>query len=388
MKEEIVKKYLLFLTSLELGGAERQALNFARFLKQRGNMVIVTGLSSPGKVCDICQKDGIRYISKFKGNFVLKKFLEIANIFSFIFLKHSLWVDGISSSYLLAKYIKKNNIDICISYCSPANTILGNAKKFYKKCIYVWFQRDAGLCYEPWNYRDRALHLCDYVLANSNTGKEWIKKNHDVEATIINNGITMKEPKKSKEEWKRILDVNDSSCVCTMIANLSSTKDHMVLLKAWKHMSETKMLNNHILVFAGRFDDQYEKLHDYAKKNQIMEYVRFLGQVEDISGLLRVTTIGVFGAISEGSPNGIAECGFFSLPVIATDLPEIREVLCEDNYRFLFKAGDIYSIAKYVVELDSNEMLRHKIGQGNKEKATNLFSANVNFKHMIELLEK
>lgn len=382
-----MKRYLLFLTSLELGGAERQALNFAKYLLQRGNEVFVTGLGQPGKVCEICKNEGITCISTLNEEKIIRKILMICNILTSKVFNYTIWYDGASLSYSLAKVIKENEIDICIAYCSPANTILGNAKKFHKNCIYVWFQRDAGLCYEPIKYRDRALHLCDYVLANSKSGKEWIEKNHNIEATIINNGMIIREPQMSKEEWKKNLQIEDSNCVYTMIANLSSTKDHMVLLKAWKYMYDKKVLENRILVFAGRWDDQYDKLYDFAKENHILDYVRFLGQIEDVSGLLRATKIGVFGAISEGSPNGIIESEFASLPIIATDLPEIREVLSDENNKYLFKKGDIQAIVDNIMKMDSSETLRNKIGEKNREKVEKLFSSKENFNRMVHLLE-
>lgn len=379
--------YLLVLTSLELGGAERQALNFARYLIKNGRKVIITGISNPGKVCEICKEENITCVPILEGDAVIAGFLRSVNRVSSLVLKRTFWVEGISLSYTIAKFIKNEKIDISISYCSPANTILGCAKKFYMGCKYVWYQRDAGLCDEPVKYREQALHLDDFVFANGDSGRDWLKKNHNIEATVIHNGVVKLPPQKSLGEWRDELQIDDSKYVCTMIANLSSAKDHLILLRAWKYMRDHDMGKDVILVFAGRFDEQYEYLLHYVKENNLSGNVRFLGQVDDISGLLSITTIGVFGAISEGSPNGVIEPELHALPIVATNLPEIREVVAEENYEFLFEPESIESIVGSIMRLITDADLRHYIGKKNQEKAVKLFSAENNFKKIVDTVE-
>lgn len=379
--------YLLFLTSLELGGAERQALNFARYLMENGRRVIVVGIGQSGKVCEICKEENIVCVPLFVENTYGYKFFRVINFFISLMLKREFWDEGIALSYKIAKFIKSEKVDISISYCSPANTILGYAKKFYRKSKYVWYQRDAGLCYEPWQYRDKALRMNDYVLANAKGGQDWLKKHHNIDSMVIYNGVVMMPPEKNAEQWRKELNVDVSHHICTMIANLSSAKNHLILLKAWKYMYDRNIGKEMILVFAGRFDEQYENLLSYVKENKISEKVRFLGQVDDISGLLAVTTIGVFGAISEGSPNGVIEPALWSLPIVATDLQEIREVVAKENYEFLFEAEDVESLVNNILCLAFDEELRCFVGKKNREKALKMFSAEENFKKIVDIIE-
>lgn len=382
-----MKNYLLVLSCMELGGAERQAINFAKYLQKAGNNVTILGFGNPGIVCEMCDMENIPWLILTRGNKWLSRILSFVNLFTNKVFKIDIWPHGISVMYELAKYIKKNKYDVCISYCAYANTILGFSKKFYKNCIYVWFQRDAGIFDSTGGYQKIAIRMVDFVFANSQSGKEWIKKGYGIDATLVYNGVSLKQPQKSACEWMKILNVNNSDIVCTMVANLSGAKDHMSLLKIWKLLYELNQECHLTLVFAGRFDDQYKNLYSYAAENGLLPYVRFLGQVTDIEGLLCVTSICVFGAISEGSPNGIIESAMMGLPVVATDLPEIREIVDYGNYKYLFNKGDIESAANKILLLAEDSKLRKYLGEKNKEKAIRMFSTESNFSKLMSIIE-
>ena len=52
-------KYLLIIPSLEIGGAERQAISFARFLLDNGRCVSILSAAPLGKALDVCRDNNI-----------------------------------------------------------------------------------------------------------------------------------------------------------------------------------------------------------------------------------------------------------------------------------------------------------------------------------------
>lgn len=381
-----MKKYLLVLSNLKLGGSERQAVNFARYLKKSGREVEILGLDEPGLVNKLCEEEGIPCNMLTEGNKWVYRALRVPCFVAIRICRQPYSPVELSMICTLAKYIKVNRFDICISYCSRANTILGCCKKLYKRSKYVWSQRDAGIFDSTEGYQKIAAHNVDCIIANGNSGKEWIRQGYGLEATLVYNGVALNEAEKSVEEWREFFNAGKTDLICTMVANLSSAKDHMSLLRAWKILKkkENKRL---LLVLAGRFDDRYKMLYQYAADNDLLDNVRFLGQVEDITGLLAATDICVFGAISEGSPNGIIEAAMAGLPVVATDLPEIREVVAEENYEYLFPKDDVEMIVNNVLFLADNAEIRVDLGKKNQKKAMDMFSIEKNYKQMIEMME-
>ena len=382
-----MKKYLLVLSGLELGGAERQAINFAKYLKETGRSVTILGLTAPGRVNSICEQEKIPCVSMPAGNkktcFLLSQYNRLRKLAK----KKKIWDVGEALMIALGKYIKKEGFDVCISYCTYANTILGCTKKYYSKSIYVWYQRDAGIFDETEGYQKIAINQMDYILANGKTGQKWIQKAYGKNAILIANGIMPGTPISSRGEWRKKMAVDDATIVCTMVANLSGAKDHLSILRIWTALREKKKNSNMMLVFAGRFDDQYENLLQTVNKYKLTGQVLFLGEVSDINGLINATDICVFGAKSEGSPNGIIEACFAGLPVVATDLPEIREVLADDNYSYLFGMNEVEIATENLLKLAENKAVREQVGLANKRNVEKKFAYRENFSKIVSLVE-
>ena len=382
------KKVLLILPTLEIGGAEKQALNLAQYLINRDIRVEIVGLSAPGEVSIFCEKNNIKCTQLKYGNKLLVYLLRCCNVLSRVVFHKEIWTWGLPYVFSLISLIRKGKYNICISYCASANTILGYSKRFYvANCQYVWFQRDAGIqnCPEP--YQRCAIEQMDYVFANSISGEEWIKKTYDKQAMIIYNGVSLQSCIYSIEEWYSYLRIDSSYFVATMVANLSSAKDHLTLLKAWKEfIKKDDNGGNKVLLLAGRFDDKYEELKNYVIENELQKNILFLGAVKDISGLLRISSVFVFSSHSEGSPNAVIEAALSGKTIIATDLPEIREVLSEDNYSLLSQIDDYKQFADNIMKVYNDKDKQISIGERNKEKALKQFSKEENFSTLMDIL--
>ena len=377
-----MKKYLLIVSSTEIGGAERQAIRFASYLKDRGNPVTVLGFYKTGKVYELCEEECIK-CEHIKIDWkIIPWVFKAINFFSRIGGRYIKW-----NGFVLAHYLRRSKADICISYCATANVLLGLSRSFYKGPKRIWYQRDAGIFDFGNKAEQYAIQQFDVILANSISGSQWIKKTYGKDSIIIPNGVVMDNPKNNREVWRKRLDVTENDILYIMVANLSSLKNHKILLEAWNEMKKMKEVDHKILAFAGRFDEQYESLSEYVRENELDEYIRFTGPVEDISGLLEACDICIFGAKSEGSPNGIIEAEMVGLPVIATDLPEIREVVPESSWCYLFNnvLGDI--IVK-VNTMFNNPELRKNVGEENKRFATEKYSPDLNFARIVEIAEK
>lgn len=378
-------KYLIVLPSLNIGGAEKQALGLAIYLKNMGRNVTILSNVKRGPICDLCENEHILWNSIEHPNMFLYKILRCLELIHI--LPKTIRPYNDAMAIMLAKYIKGENFDYCLAYCSNSGVWLGRAAKYYHGAKYAWYQRDAGIFNSGDEYEKSAIKACDFVLANSVSGKQYIEKQFKVATTIINNGVKLKQAEMSSVKWKEKLKVADNVVLCTMVANLHSAKDHLSILKIWDGLKRIDSINTPILILAGRFDDKYQELLDFTKEHGLEEYVRFLGPISDITGLLSVTDICVFGAKSEGSPNGIIEATLMSLPVMATDLPEIRAVVSDNNVPFLFNKDDIEDGVSKMRQLIVNPNLRYKLGCENLEKSKVEFDEERNFKKLIQLLE-
>ena len=122
-----------------------------------------------------------------------------------------------------------------------------------------------------------------------------------------------------------------------------------------------------MFVFLGRCE--VEKLQNMCKKNNVFEFVKFLGFVEEQEKyeVLRSSHIFVLPSYAEGLPIAILEAMYVGLPIISTRVGSIPEVIKDDYNGYLISPGDYYSLAERIVDLSSDEMLRERLGDINRD---------------------
>jgi glycosyltransferase involved in cell wall biosynthesis len=86
-----------------------------------------------------------------------------------------------------------------------------------------------------------------------------------------------------------------------------------------------------------------------------------LGHREDVPDLLRAADVYVSTSISEGLPGSIVEAMGMGLPVIAFDVPGVRDVL-DAGHRGLVRFGDVEALAGRIEEILTDDDLRADLG--------------------------
>jgi glycosyltransferase involved in cell wall biosynthesis len=126
-------------------------------------------------------------------------------------------------------------------------------------------------------------------------------------------------------------------------------------------------------LLAGLKGNTYSELVSEVDNTNMSENVFFLGQVEDVTGLLLASDLKVLSSNSEGCPNAVLEAMAVGLPVVATCILGTREAL-GDNYKYLSKPFDHQSMGRNIAEFYKSLELRIEIGQQNLDRVEKKFS--------------
>jgi glycosyltransferase involved in cell wall biosynthesis len=362
-------RILFFLSSLELGGAERQALLLAEHLQNEKHDVQIWGLERPGKVSLFCDAKKIIWKScpYWKGNL----FQRIKIIFN------------------TTLNIREFNPDIIIPFGGMPSFLCAISWRFTKAIACIWGERDIGLSRYWFDEYSFAIRLATCVVTNSYEGKEYIKReyNKNLDIRVINNGVFSNAPEETREKWRERLGAKESTLVYCMVANLSNLKNHSLLLEAWYHATKTAAIpDDAILVLAGREDDMADLLKQKVIDYGMSDKVKFLGPVDDISGLLATVDVGVLCSNSEGQSNAILEYMYAGLPIIASDLPSIREIL-HDTGSCLFRKDSVEELTTALGQMTSADR-RYKIGRYNVERCRQLYLPEKMFNGYKNLLNE
>ena len=94
--------------------------------------------------------------------------------------------------------------------------------------------------------------------------------------------------------------------------------------------------------------------------------------VSDIKYILNQSDIGVLSSKSEGLPIALLEYGLASLPVLATDVGECKNVINHHKAIVVPKRSDIF--AKALIEIIENDFLKNEISTSLHAHVTSTFS--------------
>jgi glycosyltransferase involved in cell wall biosynthesis len=369
------KKVVIVLGSLDLGGAERQAVHLARYLiRHCAASVKVWGLSEPGRTSELCQNGGIPWRS-------------VALTFGRTRVTH--WPRAVLA---FSDLLRREAPDIVLPYTSTPNIVCGLSWRLCGAKTCVWNQRDEGIGLVGSLRAARlAIRNTPAFVSNSVAGVDYLCQTFNLSAdriSVIPNGVELEPPRHSPGYWLNLLGIPKGCITACMVANIHEYKGHATALRAWQIVMRQLRTRGRdaVLLLAGGLDRQADALKALAFDLELGRSVRFLGRVDDVSALLSEVTMGVFSSTTEGCPNGLLECMASGLPVVATDIPGIREAVGRDGYDWLCPPGDAQMFAEKVLLLADHQETRSRLGQANRKRVHTQFSIDRMGSAMVQVL--
>jgi glycosyltransferase involved in cell wall biosynthesis len=169
--------------------------------------------------------------------------------------------------------------------------------------------------------------------------------------TIIPNGIDVERfARESKARKKGKASTGATILIC--VANLADGKGHEVLLHAVSLLPATELL----LVGEGPKRSDLQRL---TQELGIAERVRFLGRRNDVPELLATADIYVQPSYWEGFGIATLEAMAAGLPVVASDVPGLRDVVGDAG--LLAPAGSAVDLANCIAQLLSDPDLQSRV---------------------------
>lgn len=388
------RRVLVLLESLELGGAERQAIHLARYLQEYEDAVVqLWGWGLPGRAADLCYRLGLPWRTYRLGWHAgrWQRLIGIAR---------------------LGSQIARWQPDLVVPYCRVPNIVAGLVWRWTGAAGCLWNQRDTGLDLGASRLERWAVRSVPAVVANSHHAAQRLAKLFRLRQPIhvVPNGVRLEPPAASRAAWRRRLGANERCLVAVMVANIHRAKDHATALRGWHrvvHRMAAEAQDDRaagglaslpapegrspqpspkaLLVLAGRLDEPAGPLA-LVRQLGLQKHVRLLGAVDDVSGLLSAADLGVFASPAEGCPNAILECMAAGLPVVATVCPGTTEVLGPAAQGMLVPAQDDASLADRILMLAGNPNLRHTVGEANRRRVQTEYTWEIMGRTMATLL--
>lgn len=349
------RRVALVQQSLELGGAERQAILFARYLREVvGADASIWGLDRPGLASEFCSELGIPWR-------IERCPLPPSAWWRFVHLLR------------FARALRRERVEVLLPYTMPPNIVCGITGRWAGVRACVWNQQDEGRQRQGRFWERRAVGHLRLFVSNSTAGAAFLRESLGVPTErirIIGNGIALPERVDRRAEWRGRLGAGPATPVVCMLANLHPGKDHATLVRAWAVVQEAWGETSGprpVLWLAGRPEGTEAELRAWVEGASLGETVHFLGAVRDVPGLLSAADLLVHSSVCEGCPNAVQEAMALGLPVVGTDIPGLRDALGPAWEGRLAPPGDAAGLAGRMLDLLRDASARETVGKVNRE---------------------
>ena len=203
---------------------------------------------------------------------------------------------------------------------------------------------------------------------------------------LIYNAIELTDLRPATEapEVRKRHDISTDQRVVGVIGRLSPEKGQLVFLQAM--VRTVKSCPNVIALIIGEGQD-LAMLQDYCREKDLSDQVVFVGYQENIDEYYQVLDLLVLPSLSEGLPNVMLEAMSFGIPVLATSVGGIPEIIDNKN-GILVRPNDPTSLAERMIELLRNDELRMAIGSRGKSSLYPRFAPDQRVGRIIGMYEE
>ncbi len=176
----------------------------------------------------------------------------------------------------------------------------------------------------------------------------------------IPNGFEDVDISSKPDKRKKLVDkfgLGSDAIIIGMVARNDPAKDHDNILDALIKLKNL-VSNVHLIIVGTGFDQKFiYKVNNLNLQNNVHFYGASINVFDAILGF----DIGVLSSMSESFPNVIAEYMLAALPVVCTDISDVREIIGEEGFVIPAQNSQILNDTLYSVILIS-EKEKNKLG--------------------------
>ena len=155
------------------------------------------------------------------------------------------------------------------------------------------------------------------------------------------------KPKKSSTDTIRVV----------YLSRIHPAKGHHMLLDAWRQLPKNNKVSLHLY---GKEADN-GSVRERIRQGNFPNPVVYEGITSSPERVLQNAQIGVFPSYREGLPLALLEMMACGLPVVASDIPEIKSIITSGKDGLLFKCGNENDLAGKLQKLVDDKLLRHRL---------------------------
>ena len=359
-------KILMLIQGLKIGGLENVVYNLSRSIKDSGKFELeICCFDSRGVYWEQLEKKGI----------------------TIHFLPRKAGTDLVYP-FKLASLIRRRKIDIIQAHNYTA-WFYGTLAAFLakKKIVYTEHDNSHGSSRYVMAVCSILKKMTAKIVTVSEKVRETLSKCGNIQnAMVIYNGVDQDSfiPVKASEKERRKIQYGfqEEDIILGMVGRIDALKNQECILNALPELKKCGLKTK--LLFVG--DGILKKsLKAKAKKMKLDECVVFLGERHDIPELLSMLDVFLLPSLSEGLPVSVIEAMASGLPIIASRVGGIPELITSESSGILINPNNLDELVNALKLLIGNKEKRVAMGSINRKIAEDKFSLKVMARQYLEV---
>lgn len=243
-----------------------------------------------------------------------------------------------------------------------------------------------------WRLDVSLMRKFDHLIAVSHATKEqMVDAGIPTELiSVVHNGIDTHtwSPCQTNVAMREALGLENAAPIIGYVGRVSAEKDLYSWLRAVALVATECPQARFVLVGEGRNDSLLAELRKIAAGLDIADKVQFLGYRDNLPAIYATFDIFFLSSLREGICNSLLEAMAMGIPVVATDVGGTKEVILHERTGFLVSSGNVEGMAKAILRLVSNTVLRKKLGLAGRKRIEDDFSFRSRLSRIETLYEE
>lgn len=351
-------RILQLIDSLEAGGAERMAVNYANAFAGKASFSALIATRKEGALKHQLQDDVAYFFLKRKTTFDINALLR------------------------LRRFVKINEIDLIQAH-SSSFLLAVLLKLIYPKIKIIWHDHNGNRVLN--NPRDNkvlkwASHFFSGIIAVNLELQDWAKNNLKTEKVIYVPNFTTISGNEQKVTFLKGFE--EKRIVC--LANLRVPKNHITLLKAFAGSDAVKEGFTLHLIGKDNEDNYSDELKKFITVHKLENQAYIYGSCPDVFHVLFQADIGILCSTFEGFPVTLLEYGLSRLAVISTNVGYCAEIVKNNERGLLISPTEVQSISEAINKAVNDKSFRVEMANNLNEYVLDNYSEAIILKKVTE----
>jgi len=354
-------RILQIIDSLEAGGAERMAVNYANGLADRIEFSGLVVTRKEGALLD-----------------------QINSRVSYLFLEKKSSFD-LKALFELRKFVVENKVEII--HAHGTSFFMAFLLKLTLPSIQLIWHDHYGdsefLSKRPLLSLKIIIPFYHGIIAVNQNLKIWAKQQLHFGKSIYLPNFPVKEKTIANNTFLK--GIQGKRILC--LANLRAQKNHFLLVELAKKIKVSHPDWTFHLVGKDFFDSYSQQIKSLILEYNLENTVFMYGSKQDIQNIMEQSGIGILTSNSEGLPLALLEYGWYNKPVVVTNVGDVSLVVKNTENGYIIPPNEEDLFYEALIQLMENDNLQSGLGKALHKTITDQYSEEAVIQQYLNWLE-